>query len=303
MAARNITSIIKEVQEQIRLLIENDIRLAPKFLRLAFHDAVSLGCLDMNDPENLGLEYPILALEPLVQHYRGFLSQADVWVTASLVACEVTSNGWGFPMYYYGRGGAGVPMVTPNSEGAEAKKVDECQSVIPRPFPSVDITSHDLLQYFAATFGFSTRETIVVMGAHTIGEFARSHSGFNDGSAWVDRRHVLDNEYYAGLVGGSISSSLSKKVDEAHMWEPLFLVNEGRSSTLGTAIPDRFMWTRGSEAKEDGSSNIANPPLIMTNADIALVRDLKGELDPDGSGRVKCDFVHREDFFTQQKRW
>jgi hypothetical protein len=271
----NITSIVAEAQAEIRVLIDGDINLAPKFLRLAFHDAVSLNCLDISNPDNLGLQYPIAALNPVVAHYKGLLSQADIWVMAAGVACEVTSGGWKFPMYYYGRGGAGV-------------EVDECQNVTPLDFPSPDLTTHTLLQYFRETFGFNTRETVVVMGAHTIGSFTRRHSGFHNKSGWVDGRQVLDHEYYRVLVGGIPSSSRLTKLDDAPFWEKLYLVNEGMKSPLNTSIPNRFMWTRRGDAAEDSGND--EIPIIMTNADMALVRDLASELNSDGSGRVLCDF-------------
>ena len=311
----NITAIVLEVQKQIRSLIEYDIRLAPKFLRLAFHDAVSLNCLDMNNPENLGLGYPIAALDPIVQSYDGVFSQADIWVTAALVACEVTStstssstssssssspddNFFKFPMYYYGRTGRGV-QTTPiensdeASDGTSTTDEDGCRNVVPRPFPAADLTTHTLLQYFDEHFNFNARETVVVMGAHTLGQMARNHSGFQDGSSWVDQRHVLNNEYYKLLVGGGRSSTLHYKVNDAKFWSKEFLNNEGISSIAGGRVPNRFMWTRRGRATEEGGDE--EKPLIMTNADIALVRDLETELDADGSGKVKCGFAVQDD--------
>jgi len=291
MNATDITSIVQAAQEDIRTLIEKDVKLAPKFLRLAFHDAVSLNCLNMSDPENLGLAYPIEELNKVVHTYEGLLSRADIWVMAALVACEVTSGGWEFPMYYYGRHGG--PAIGTRESTAWKAKDDHCETIKPRDFPSADLTTHALLQYFLETFEFDARETVVVMGAHTLGSFTRNQSGFHDGSAWVDNRHVLNNEYYALLVGGSRSSSYNIKVDDAQFWETKYVTNEGMKSVLNTTIPNRFMWTRRSGASENSGNQ--KLPLVMTNADIAIVRDLKKELNDDGSGRVVCDFVLREE--------
>ena len=271
-----LANIVSEIQQDIITLIGIDLRLAPKFLRLAFHDAISLHCLNISDPENRGLAYPIAALQPIVNNYQEYLSEADVWVLAALVACEATSDA-AFPMYYYGR--------------------DPSETCIPRPFPSADLTTHSLLQYFEDTFDFSTRETVVVMGAHTIGVMQRNQSGFQ--GAWVDGRHVLDNEYYALLVGGRPSSSLDKKLDLAPFWSREYLNNVEFPN-----IPNRFLWTRRSDAGGDSSQGDLtgdnDERLGMTNADIALVRDLSSAQDD--QFRVKCDFGLREEIHSPHGR-
>ena len=54
---------------------------------MGFHDCVGGcdGCVDMNNPDNAGLDVPILALQPVVERFGHFgVTRADLWVLAAL---------------------------------------------------------------------------------------------------------------------------------------------------------------------------------------------------------------------------
>ena len=89
----NIATSVESIREEIRDLIRNNSVLAPKFLRLAFHDCVGGcdGCVDMTDPDNAGLDIPIGALSGIVSTWKSSdISRADIWSLAAMVGSEMT---------------------------------------------------------------------------------------------------------------------------------------------------------------------------------------------------------------------
>jgi hypothetical protein len=80
-------------------------------------------------------------------------------------------------------------------------------------FPSPDLNTHELTQYFQDNFGFTADQTVVIMGAHTLGDANLGNSGFDGGNGWVRNERTLDNEYYRQIVGddGDLAVSTSYK--------------------------------------------------------------------------------------------
>ena len=62
-----INDLIAEVNTEV--VNGASVTMGPKFLRLAFHDCVGGcdGCVDLQNPENNGLELPINTLQKLVE--------------------------------------------------------------------------------------------------------------------------------------------------------------------------------------------------------------------------------------------
>ena len=88
-----IASSVQSIREEIRDLIRNNNGLAPKFLRLAFHDCVGGcdGCVDMTNPDNAGLDVPMDALSGIVSTWKSSdISRADIWSLAAMVGSEMT---------------------------------------------------------------------------------------------------------------------------------------------------------------------------------------------------------------------
>ena len=89
----NIVNSVESIREEIRDLIRNNSVLAPKFLRLAFHDCVGGcdGCVDMTNPDNAGLDIPIDSLSGIVSAWKSSdISRADIWSLAAMVGSEMT---------------------------------------------------------------------------------------------------------------------------------------------------------------------------------------------------------------------
>ena len=262
---------IENVRTLITKLIKDSEReLIPKFLRLGFHDCVGGcdGCIDMNNPDNKGLEEPMNAIFPIVEKYKDSLSRADIWAMATLVSADLAlvegrPEGLQFPMRYIGR---------KDCEGATVRGVGGPDNML----PSNHVTTHELLDFFSEKFNFDTEETVIIMGVHAVATVHRDISGFGvegEEFGWVfdAEDYVLDNRYYKMLVGDD------DPVTSAPLWQGELVHNEGD-------IPPRYQWFHKKEGEEERP--------IMTSADIGLVRDLAEYMhDENGvEGIVECVF-------------
>ena len=146
-------------KQDIINMIERRERLGPKFVRLAFHDCVN-GCdgsVDTANPDNFGLEVPIARLRPIVTCYDSALTRGDIWALAGLASAEHMQDDddddtISFNLEYYGR------VSLPDDESGKLGDV----------MPGNHLTTQGLLDYFNKTFGFTTQETVAIMGVHTL---------------------------------------------------------------------------------------------------------------------------------------
>ena len=283
--AATVAEDIADARAAIASLIEDDQTLAPKFLRLGFHDSVGGvdGCVDMNDDENFGLEIPIAALEALPTYDA--LSRADVWALAALVGAyesQEEPRARAFPLEHFRR---------VNCEDAAECRSASCgpRDGPPRFIPNGNLHTPKLLQFFREEYGFDARETVAIMGAHSIGSLARENSGFDGEKGWVMNNKVLDNSYHRMLVGpnGEVYGGrdwTQKVVDNSAL-----RVDDDDPESLPR---DRAQWEHISTTGPcaDKPEGVCEKR-IMINADMALVRDFSSMALMDRpSGRVFCDF-------------
>jgi len=225
--------------------------------------------VDLQEPDNNGLEIPIAALEPIVNSYSASLSRADVWALATIVGAESSQRGRDALEYTFDLVGrvncedTGVDVCVNVADGC-----DPSRNGPTRVMPSANLNTAEVLHFFSSEFGFGAEETVALMGAHTIGEAAIENSGF-DGQ-WVSDNQRLDNRYYRAMIGddGDIDDWF-----DAPGW------NQERITNNNPNIPTRHQWRRGRD--NDGD--------IMLNTDIALVRDFEGQIDT-SDGDVSCRF-------------
>lgn len=257
-------TVITAIRNEIEEVIAADPPIAAKFIRMGFHDAVGTadGCIDMTNGDNAGLDAPIAALDPIVATYENAdISRADIWAIATLIAADVSlpNNQQGrFPLKYIGRA---------NCEDRSDPCPVSCDATNgpDRHLPSPDLTTHEILDFFDVAFGFNAQETVALMGAHTLGKMARTNSGF-DGQ-WVNNELELNNAYYGALVGGSSPNATEAELIDGPGWAQESVDN----SALGTPSRTQWVHVRGS----DGAIT------VMTNSDLALVRDMNDGIDPD----------------------
>ena len=262
---------INYVRKQVTKLIKDSEReLIPKFLRLGFHDCVGGcdGCVDMTNPDNQGLQEPIDAIYPIVDKFKASYSRADIWAMATLVSADLAvvdgrPHGYHFLMRYIGRH---------DCSGADAKGVGGPDITM----PTNDLTTHELLAFFAKNFEFDLAETVTVMGVHAVAVAHRENIGFGnigkeDGWVYKADDYELNNRYYDMLVGDDMS------------WQIELVHNEGD-------IPSRYQWFQEKKGETERP--------IMTNSDMGLARDLSAymNVDEDGNtGAVSCVYKSEEE--------
>ncbi|KAL7546775.1 hypothetical protein ACHAWF_010124 [Thalassiosira exigua] len=267
--------VAEDAGQVLRDLSFRDCR-PPRFLTPRPRSVLPPGSVDMNNPDNAGLQTPIDYLEPVVDKFTHYhVTRADIWVLATLEGAGGTQPTDGphnrpFAMDWYGR-----PNCETLAGGTESPSCVDglCkQDRGPdRTLPSPSETTATLLHYFDNEFGLTPRETVALMGAHTLGTLARENSGYNGVNGWLGNTNQLGNGYYSSLVGGtSMSDDFETKMN-ADNWVQVFVNN----SDLST--PDRWEWERGD-----------NPHFVMVNSDIALIRDLTEKIGE--SGHVESCF-------------
>ena len=272
----DVVQAIMQAVGDIRNVINDQRRIAPTFVRLGFHDCVGGcdGCVDMSNPDNAGLDTAIDALQDIADnpaYAAAGLSRADIWALAAITGANFAnpnSNTF-FRYQYYNR--TNCEDVGTACLDADGNDVGCTATTGPhRELPLADIDTEDVLDFFNDEFGFTDDETVALMGVHTLGRALRQNSGFDGPAGWVNNENRLDNEYYRQIVGDD------GDLFDAPNWNQDFVNNNGD-------IPDRFQWERN---RNNGA------PLIMLNADIALVRTFGDDLNRE-TGEVSCSFKRR----------
>lgn len=155
----------------------------------------------MANGDNSGLDIPISALEPVIDMFTQHgVTRADIWVLAALEGVsgqqeDGSAENMPFTMDWIGR---------PTCEDLDTACVnDDCsQSSGPhRDLPSPSLDTHDLLAFFADEFDFDERDTVAIMGAHTLGTLVRENSGYNGTNGWLGNSRQFGNGYYEDLIG------------------------------------------------------------------------------------------------------
>jgi len=211
----------------VRDATRNDYRpLLANMVRLAFHycvgDSGCDGCIDMSHPDNAGLELSVDYLDQKAPAWlESGLSKADLYALGAMVAANMAlgNAGWETDLsnFEIGRTDCDVSEVT-----------DEV-------FPD----SHESpFAFFEEHFGFTARETTVIMGAHTLGRAQLGNSGFQN--FWTQNALELGNEYFVAL--------------ERPPWRQIM-------------VGSKFQWDQAPPPGRQGA------PLLALNADMFLIRN------------------------------
>ena len=245
---------------EIESVIEANGDLIPKFVRLSFHDCVDgcNGCVQMDKPDNAGLEVPISSLESIFTKPEApaGLSRADLWALAGLVGARRAARN-------AGNGDLEFRFRWGRTDCADPNNTDE---ELPDNLSSGTTEIYD---FFDEKFGFDQYETVVLLGAHTLGGASVSNSGFQ--GTWTDNPLNLDNEYYSEL---------------ARPWRQISVSVQDEHCDRLDLRPDceLLQWRRGGGGGGGGGSIFDGN--FMLNVDIAMTRDI----DPDDDGSVRGGF-------------
>jgi hypothetical protein len=233
-----------------------------------------VGCVDLTNPDNGGLDFPINALNATVLKYESQgLSRTDIWMLAAYVAVQVTNANAAlsipFPFQWVGRktceemhsnNNCGIGL---NGQQAPCNQFSGPNREICHGDTFGTETIH---QYMLKQYGFDAQQTAAIMGAHTIGRMNPKDVGFSAPNGWDLTNTVFDQGYFVELVG-------MPNIPAAD-WKQVHLSNSQFST------PPRWQFT----------ATRRNINMNMLNADLALVRNFTEGVNLMSSGRITCDF-------------
>ena len=233
-----------------------------------------IGCVDLTNPDNGGLAFPINNLNSIALKYASQgLSRTDIWMLASFVAVEVTNAKAAvsipFPFQWVGRktceemhsnNNCGIGL---NGQQAPCNQFRGPNRVICHGDTAGTAT---IQEFFSSVYGFDAQQTAAIMGAHTIGIMAAADVGFSSPNGWDLTNGVFDQGYFVELVGMPNIPSAA--------WTQVHLSNSQFST------PPRWQFT----------ATTHNKNLNALNADLALVRNFTEGVNLMSDGRITCDF-------------
>jgi len=223
-------------QDEVDLVIRKSKKALgkakPAMVRLAFHDCVGGcdGCLNINDPDNKGLETVIADLETVYQDegFSDIISRADLWALMGIWSVQESIERNNEDCLRYGPNGTEPApndhdfyencQIVPDLSTTFKWGREDCETA---PYtekeenlPSATLGYDDLMSYFSQEFGFSPRQVTALMGVHTLGKADIFNSGFH--GTWVNNEQgYFNNRYYTNMVNSSLNWKLVTKTCES----------------------------------------------------------------------------------------
>lgn len=167
-------------------------------VRLVFHDAAGNGgpngCIDFNTPENNGLQDVVSSLEQLYtsKNYSSIISKADLYVLAANTAIAYAST----PAQRIGHITLDPSPGTLNLPFRYGR-VDAISCDDTGKLPSASFAWADMKDLFMGRFSFNVKETVAIMGAHSVGRCKYADSGFDGG--WTPFQSSFSNQYFKNM--------------------------------------------------------------------------------------------------------
>jgi hypothetical protein len=231
-------------------------------VRIAFHDCVGGcdGCINRANPGNFGSLFTSLdIIDPIYDaRYKAYMSRADFYVLAGVTALEesLKFNNANLTSNY-------IRPVKFNFKYGRCDCPTSPRTNVDVGLPHGHFDYQEVMDFFKQEFGFSVKESVAIMGAHTLGGASGARgSGFE--GFWKEDATAaarLNNRYYSVLVDRSLT------------WE-----NVDQSVNNGFA-EQRWQWVAG-------TTPAGVPAPFMLNADVALYRDIQ----TNRNGRSLCQF-------------
>eukprot|EP00095_Tigriopus_kingsejongensis_P006353 maker-scaffold390_size186308-snap-gene-0.33 protein:Tk06353 transcript:maker-scaffold390_size186308-snap-gene-0.33-mRNA-1 annotation:"ascorbate peroxidase-like" len=246
MASYNDEWTLAEV-DSLKLLIrgflEEDIDRAPACLRLAFHDCVGFcdGCLNFGNPANGGLESVFVEVNDFFEKNMPFqgkqMSRGDFFNLAGIVAVDTTVD-YNNIVCEEGQDPNCVVMPKPDIQYVMGR--EDCPSTPDtedlHEFPQGFMDHGEVMATMSRIFGLNTRQTVAILGAHTLGEMNREGSGYTGSwKAKSDDKYKFDNRYYKFLLDDEITWT-HKDSNEGRSPEESRGLLESRAQTDGMDI-------------------------------------------------------------------
>jgi len=200
----------------------------PAMVRLTFHDCVGGcdGCLNVNNPDNAGLENLVADLEAIYQA-EGFnetISRADMWALLGIWSVQETIDRNNEECSTFGPNGTEaapnsnyfyenceiVPDLTTTFRWGRQDCATAPHTDVDVHLPAATLGYDGLMTFFSDEFGFTPRQVTALMGAHTLGSADIFNSGFQ--GSWINNeQNFFNNHYYTHMVNSSLDWKLLTK--------------------------------------------------------------------------------------------
>lgn len=197
--------------------------MAPKAIRLAWHSAGTYDKADgsggsegghirfpsvLNTDANLGLDLITDQLEPIYQRFDG-LTYADLYMLAGNIAVEVDKG----PRVEWCGGRSDEPEETAPPDGLLPPAAHPDDNAAEREFDNI---ARQCFDEFFDRMGFTEREMVALMAAHSLGRMNNENSGFV--GQWDSTPNTLDTEYFEALAGAVNRSEDSNAPFSDYFW-------------------------------------------------------------------------------------
>jgi len=146
-------------------------------------------------------------------------SRADLWAFASLVAVEEGIQRHNWACDGDRRSPHGGPIMCTQFEGEDQCKINparpfvfktgrkDCETTLEEPymsekieaFPDEHFNGTMTVRFMEEHFGFSGKETVAIMGAHTMGRFQQRFTGHK--YVWTSDFQAFNNQFYRNIAG------------------------------------------------------------------------------------------------------
>eukprot|EP01124_Arcella_intermedia_P020345 TRINITY_DN27815_c0_g1_i1.p1 TRINITY_DN27815_c0_g1~~TRINITY_DN27815_c0_g1_i1.p1 ORF type:complete len:427 (-),score=66.23 TRINITY_DN27815_c0_g1_i1:44-1324(-) len=276
-------------------LTENP-ELIPTIVRLAFHDCVGPacdGCINIEDPNNAGLDAATNPLEAVYTHFDDHLSRSDFWQLAAHVSLI--------------RGGLNVGCNKKHCEFFDLQYQFGRKDCKTSPFHyHIDDAGDahgdwDELERVMGQFDLDDEEIVTLMGAHSLGGADTHNSGFKYN--WQVDHLNFDNGYYQNMVklhyevenvaGRKSSPKMEFVADSGRVANEAPEAGDGAEA--GAEVPEADaevpeVDAEDPEVPEVEAAEAENEEVLMLNVDMALLRNLHSEQNKKHrfTGAVKC---------------
>jgi len=244
-----------------KLFLNNEHRYATA-VRIAFHDCVGGcdGCINRNNPDNFGFMFDSLDVMDKIydEGYKQAMSRADFYILTGVTALEesLQFNNANLTSSY-------LQPVRFNFKYGRCDCPTSPSTTADRGFPGGHLGYQGVMDFFRQEFGFNERESVAIMGAHTLGGASGAKGSGFDGF-WKENGVAasrLNNRYYTLLADGSVT------------WENL-------DRSVVTGFPEeRWQWVGGTTPQ-------GTPAPFMLNADVCLIKDIQ----TNSKGKSSCQF-------------
>ena len=246
-------AIVRQVLDDY---FELNATFVPTAVRLAFHDCVGGGCdgcSNLENDSNNGLADCILKFEELRNDAIAAgvpavnITRADFWAAGALAAIDrgVKVANKGCP-----RRTDPFCLVPPFNASFFAGRQD-CSGTpytdADLAFPNPTMDAADVFDFFNTWFRFSKRQTVALMGAHTLGSAMRENSGY--AGQWIDgEAREFDNRFYTIMTDSDVTwtnidlvkAPFSKNPDRKWQWQGTWADGTSAGMMLNTDFEMRF---------------------------------------------------------------